>query len=196
MVTPRWIAGALWIAWLVIWLVGAGVWRSSTARRQPLGSQLAYGVPMWVGVWLIFFFSRRTKLLGLTLLPVDGALSWLGVALVLCGLGFAVWARVHLGRNWSSTPVIKKEQAIVRSGPYGITRHPIYTGLLLALAGQALVATYVGAVFGLACVIAGVLLKIRQEETLLVGHFGDAYLTYRSEVPALVPSLRPRRHGA
>ena len=57
---------------------------------------------------------------------------WLGLLMVVAGLAFAVWARVHLGRNWSGTVTVKENHELIRSGPYAIVRHPIYTGLLLA----------------------------------------------------------------
>lgn len=66
-------------------------------------------------------------------------LYWLGLLMVICGLAFAVWARIHLGRNWSGTVTVKEDHELIRSGPYGIVRHPIYTGLLLAIAGTAIV---------------------------------------------------------
>lgn len=107
--------------------------------------------------------------------------------IVACGLGFAAWARIHLGRFWSSTVTLKAEHALIRSGPYALVRHPIYTGLLLALAGTVLVRGTLAALLGFALLVLGVALKIRQEEQLLLAHFGTAYRDYQALVPALVP---------
>lgn len=78
---------------------------------------------------------------------------------------------------------------MIRGGPYALTRHPIYTGLLLALAGTALARDSLAAVLGLALLVAGFVVKLRQEERLLLERFGRAYQTYRAEVPALIPRI-------
>jgi protein-S-isoprenylcysteine O-methyltransferase Ste14 len=98
---------------------------------------------------------------------------------------------MHLGRLWSGSVTLKEEHVIVRTGPYGLTRHPIYTGLLLALIGTVLVRGTLGAVLGFFLIAIGIWVKVRQEEQLLISHFGDAYRAYRTAVPALVP--RPWR---
>ena len=132
---------------------------------------------------------RRFDLLARSLFPSPLWLAWGGVALAVLGLGFACWARVHLGRYWSSVVTLKAVNALIRSGPYAVTRHPIYTGLLAALIGTALVRDSAAAVAGLGLFVVGYAVKVRQEEQLLVEHFGAAYLTYRAEVPALIPRL-------
>jgi len=93
------------------------------------------------------------------------------------------------GLLWGGAVTLKAEHALVRSGPYALTRHPIYTGLLLAMTGTALARNSVAAIVGLGLFAVGVVLKVRQEEGLLTEHFGAAYRAYRAEVPALVPGL-------
>ena len=105
------------------------------------------------------------------------------------GLGFAVWARVEIGRFWSGTVALKAEHALIRGGPYAITRHPIYSGLLLALVGTALTRDTEAAFFGLPLLFAGLFVKAKQEESLLLERFGPEYEKYRAEVPALVPHI-------
>ena len=51
--------------------------------------------------------------------------------------GFAVWARVHIGRNWGTPMTQKVEPELVTSGPYRLVRHPIYSGILIAGLGTA-----------------------------------------------------------
>ena len=80
--------------------------------------------------------------------PPGPVLPLIGAAIVAAGIGYASWARVHLGRNWSSKVVVKEDHALIRTGPYRLVRHPIYTGMLLALLGSAMVAeNYVGLPF-------------------------------------------------
>jgi protein-S-isoprenylcysteine O-methyltransferase Ste14 len=110
-----------------------------------------------------------------------------GVAVECVGIAFAIWAREHLGRIWSSRITLKQDHHLVQSGPYRIVRHPIYTGALFALAGLAL-ATGLASV--MVCVTGMAVdwwIKLRQEERLLIEHFGDEYREYQRKVPALIP---------
>ena len=103
------------------------------------------------------------------------------------GLGLAGWARFHLGRFWSGRVTLKEDHAIIRTGPYRIVRHPIYTGLVMAIAGTGLAQSTVAALAGLVLIVIGLIIKIRQEEQLLTDHFGAAYEAYRTDVRALIP---------
>ena len=191
MISPTACVLALWAAWLLGWLLAA----ASTAAvvfRQSLSSRLAHSVPIWVGAVFLFLQPHRFGILLHPLLPRSALMAWGGVVILALGLGFAVWARVHLGRLWSATVTLKVEHTLIRSGPYALTRHAIYTGLLMALVGTALVRATVAALGGLLLFLVGFMLKIRQEERLLLERFGGAYRAYQQEVPALVPRLRSR----
>jgi protein-S-isoprenylcysteine O-methyltransferase Ste14 len=107
--------------------------------------------------------------------------------MVALGLAFTVWARVHLGANWSANVARKLDHELVRSGPYAWVRHPIYSGLLLAFFGVAVGRGDVGALLGCALMSYGFLRKLRIEERWLPQTFGDAYVRYRDEVPSLLP---------
>ena len=105
------------------------------------------------------------------------------------GLAFAIWARVEIGRLWSSAVALKAEHTLVRGGPYAITRHPIYSGLLLALLGTAIARDTEAALLGFPLLCAGLFVKSKQEERLLLERFGPEYEKYRAEVPALIPHI-------
>jgi protein-S-isoprenylcysteine O-methyltransferase Ste14 len=117
----------------------------------------------------------------------------LGFAVLVISTAFTLWARAALGTMWTASAVVKDDHALRTDGPYGITRHPIYTGLLGMLAGTAAIEGLGrwAAFFGLGVLLAG--LKIRTEERLLDRTLGDAYAQYRHRVPQLVPGLRPIR---
>jgi protein-S-isoprenylcysteine O-methyltransferase Ste14 len=188
--TPPWVLIlALWVVWVLGWMAAALATAPTLVRQSPL-SLLAHRLPMWVGGVLMFVHVGGDGGLFRPLVPYAW-LAWAGVALVALGLGFSAWARVHLGRLWSGNVTLKTGHRIVRSGPYSLARHPIYTGLLLALLGTALARGTVAALLGLAFMWLGGLIKIRQEERLLLEYFGDDYRAYQREVPALVP--RPWR---
>jgi protein-S-isoprenylcysteine O-methyltransferase Ste14 len=110
-------------------------------------------------------------------------------ALVLTGAGalFAIWARLYLGGNWSAIVAVKQGHTLVRTGPYRIVRHPIYAGLLAALAGTAVGYGYVGGLLAMVVAFAAWLAKARLEESFLMAEFGAAYGEYRREVKTLIP---------
>jgi protein-S-isoprenylcysteine O-methyltransferase Ste14 len=188
MILPTTAAAIIWGVWLLGWLLSASI-TGKTVRQESGTSQLAYSIFIWVGAILLFFHPTTLGSLNRPLLTSMGWLSWSGVALVLIGLGFAGWARFHLGRLWSGRVTLKENHTIVRTGPYGMVRHPIYTGLVIALVGTALSQITVVALFGMVLLIVGLLLKIGQEERLLTGHFGGAYDVYRREVRGLIPYI-------
>jgi protein-S-isoprenylcysteine O-methyltransferase Ste14 len=119
-------------------------------------------------------------------LPVSLVYPTAGVILLALGLGFSVWARRHLGRNWSAHVVVKEDHALVRSGPYRYVRHPIYTGLLLAFLGMALTVGEWRALVGLAFLLLSFMLKSREEESRMRETFPE-YQEYQRRTAALVP---------
>jgi protein-S-isoprenylcysteine O-methyltransferase Ste14 len=189
MITSTAVVSALWLVWLVGWLLAAG-WTARTVAHQSAAPRLAHSVFVWLGAALLFFHLTRGAPFQVSLLPNSAWVGWGGVILIFLGLGFAGWARYYLGRLWSGSVTLKADHVIVRTGPYAMTRHPIYSGLLLALIGTALARGTIASLLGVLSIAIGVVLKIRQEESLLIEHFGEGYLAYQSEVPALVPRIR------
>ena len=114
----------------------------------------------------------------------------IGAAILVGSTLFAIWARLELGRSWSVAPRAALDRGLRTDGPYAITRHPIYTGLLGMLLGSALLG---GLGQWIVLVVAGLLvfgLKIQSEERLLLATFPDAYAAYRERVPQLIPGWR------
>src|SRR3954471_4118406 len=190
--SPSTVTVVLWLVWLAGWWLGA-LKSTRTVTRESPGSQLSYSIFTWIGAALLFFNVVRGGIFSLALYPSSRIIAWTGVALVALGLSYAVWARLHLGKLWSARVTLKTEHRIVKTGPYNITRHPIYTGMLLALLGTVLVRDTVVGLIGFALITTGFVLKLRQEERMLTEHFGDDYRVYRREVPALVPRPPRRR---
>jgi protein-S-isoprenylcysteine O-methyltransferase Ste14 len=177
---------AIWLVWLAGWWLGALKTAKTVSRESP-ASQLRYTVFTWAGAALLFFNAVRGGIFATRWYPPATAVAWIGVALVALGLAYAVWARMHLGRMWSAVVTLKAEHRIIKTGPYTITRHPIYTGLLLAVAGTVIERDSVAALIGGALIATGLMLKVRNEERLLIDHFGNDYLVYQEQVPALMP---------
>ena len=112
-----------------------------------------------------------------------------GLAVEAIGLFLTIWARRHLGRNWSGEITIKVDHQLIRSGPYKLLRHPIYTGLLTMYAGIAIVTGEWLAIIGFAMVAFAYWRKIRLEEANLKIAFGAEYDAYRRATWALLPGL-------
>ncbi|HZZ43809.1 MAG TPA: SpoIIE family protein phosphatase, partial [Tepidisphaeraceae bacterium] len=170
---------------LAVWLGAGGFGYKVKVREKGLG-RLVHGVPLYLGFWLCF--AKR----GFG--PLDYRLywnnewGWLGTVVTLAGVGFAFWARAAIGRYWSGWVELKVGHRLIRHGPYAITRHPIYTGFLVGAFGTAISAGRVDALVGVAIIAASFVHKLRKEERLLTGEFGEEYVRYRREVPALFPS--------
>jgi protein-S-isoprenylcysteine O-methyltransferase Ste14 len=177
----------LWLAWCAYWVVSAlGV--KTTQRRESLGSRLSHVVPLLTGVALIMWPRVPWPWLSL---PLPGPRqAVLGLVLLALGLAFTVWARVYLGRNWSGMVTLKEGHELIRSGPYAYVRHPIYTGLLVALLGSAVACGEVRALIGLAIVAGAFIRKLRIEERFMRQLFPGQYQRYCAQVPALIPFTR------
>ena len=183
------LMSSMWIAWAAYW-VAASRNVKSTVRRESLPSRLAHLVPLAVAVFLIWTPHVAWPVLEMRFLPASPWLLPVGALLTLAGLLFTVWARVHLGRNWSGTVTLKQGHELVTSGPYALVRHPIYTGLLLAFAGSALVRGEWRGILALALVYGSFWFKLRHEEAWMREQFGAVYQAYSERVPALLPFTR------
>lgn len=117
----------------------------------------------------------------------------IGLSFLLASTMFVLWARLVLGRLWASTAMIKQDHELRTQGPYAVTRHPIYTGLLGMLFGTMLMNGFGFFLPLLLVVLIFFEYKIRSEEALLTKTFGDQYAEYKRRVPQLVPGLYPER---
>ena len=188
MTRPAGLAIALlWAGWLLIWVLAAFA-AKPVARRESIPSRLVHVVPLVIAATLLGARSLPGWL-GARFVASSVTLDTLALALVALGLGFSVWARHALGGNWSGTVTLKHEHTIVRSGPYRVIRHPIYTGLLVAIVGTALARGEWRGAVALLLVAVALLRKIDLEERWLGEAFGPAYAEYRARSWALFPFL-------
>ena len=183
-VAVKWI----WIVFIVFWVLAAFV-QKRNARRQTLGSRLMQTSIILVVLMPFFIEGRRVGLLYRHLYPNILAVQYFGVVLLLVGVAFAVWARFVLGRNWSGIVTVKEDHTLITRGPYAWVRHPIYTGILLALLGTAITLGTILNMVEVPAVALAFWLKLRTEEKFMVETFGEHYTTYRQQVKALIPHL-------
>jgi protein-S-isoprenylcysteine O-methyltransferase Ste14 len=186
-ITPSVAIVALWLGWSACWTVASLAVKPS-ARREPMLSRLLHLVPLALAV-LLLWGPQPLDALRIRFVPAAPAIEWTGAALAAAGLLFTVWARVHLGTNWSGIVTVKQDHELVTSGPYAIVRHPIYSGLVLAFAGSAIVNGEWRGALAVALVAASLWRKLRLEERWMAERFGDDYARYRRRVRALVPYL-------
>jgi protein-S-isoprenylcysteine O-methyltransferase Ste14 len=176
------LAGAAWLLWVTYWTIAAR-FVNATRYSEPLLLRATHLVPLYAGFFLIFnahpfihgrlYFNQSIRIAGLTV--------------VLAGLLFAVWARVHLGRYWSGIITLKERHELIRSGPYQYVRHPIYSGMFAATVGSAVIAATPDAFLGSVLILVAFLIKIKREESLLMRQFGEKYQQYKTQVSALLP---------
>ena len=126
-------------------------------------------------------------------LDLPEALRWLGLVLSVVGVAFSLWAIVTLGRHYDLVLEVHQDHELVRSGPYSLVRHPVYTGLALHFAGVCLATGNLVLIVGTALVsFPAFYLRARAEERLLRDRFGAEYVAYARRVPMLVPRPRGR----
>jgi protein-S-isoprenylcysteine O-methyltransferase Ste14 len=185
-VTPLTFDYWAWFALCAVWLVAALFARPTKSSENVLG-RLQHIVPMYAGFFLIFY-HRDFGILDYRLYG-NNAIAWLGTVLTFTGVAFSIWARVTLGRYWSGIITLKQGHRLITAGPYRLVRHPIYTGFIVGSFGSALTAARVDAGAGFAIIAISLVFKLRREEALMTREFGDEYLRFKQEVPALFPRI-------
>jgi protein-S-isoprenylcysteine O-methyltransferase Ste14 len=181
-----WIIPALWLVFLAYWAISAiGAKRNVQTTAWSKQSALWLSIAMLVAIaWLVPAVHRAFRLAQAH--ESRGVLLGLGTVLVGLGLGLAVLARINLGRNWGSPMSRKENPELVTSGPYAVIRHPIYSGLILAMLGSAIGHSVVWApvlvLFGAYFIYAA-----RREEEFMCLQFGETYRAYMRRTKMFVP---------
>ena len=179
---------ALWCLWLAYWAVAA-FGNKIAQRRESFLSRWAHFGPLILAGYLLGADQLPGNFLGGRVWPRSEGVSWAGAFLLASGLLFSVWARIHIGRNWSGSVTVKEDHELIRTGPYALVRHPIYTGLLLGFIGSALPRAEWRGVVAVLIVFAALWRKLKLEERWMGEVFGEAYAAYKREVAALVPFI-------
>ncbi len=198
-----------WVEWgiVVAWLFWVAVWVVARARTKPVlqresTASRAYYLSLIVASIVLLLLAKATRLgaaliasgppaswLYVRFIPYYTGVVWVGGPLVLAGMVVAVWARIQLGGNWSGSVTLKENHELIRSGPYRFVRHPIYTGMLLAVAGTACAIGQIRGVLGFVLAFYALWHKSRIEERLMIESFGESYRSYRTQVKGLIPFL-------
>jgi protein-S-isoprenylcysteine O-methyltransferase Ste14 len=190
MTKPEVAIRIIWFVWWVSWLAAAA-WSDRAVKRPPRRSQIVYRLLAAGGAILLFGLYQHDIRAERFLWQSPISFSWLTAAIVCLGLLFTWWARIHLGRLWSSSVGRKADHRVVDTGPYAIVRHPIYTGISVASFATAAMRGTALAWLGAGVMTLGWYVKARMEEEFLREELGaEAYGAYAQRVPMLVPLLR------
>ena len=180
------VINALWLAWMTLWFILA-FRAKKTVYRQPWSQRILY---LLLGI-SAYFIMRWGHGLNLWSLPRSPATEAAGIVVCAAGMAWTVWARFTLGRNWSGLITLKENHELITSGPYRMTRHPIYTGMIIAVAGTMLaLVPSVRGIFCWAVIATAFTIKLLQEEKLMLRQFPEAYPAYKAGVRArLIPFI-------
>ena len=179
------IIPALWLAWLAYWWLSARNVKP-THVSEPLAAQLRHRVPLILAAILLSSAAVVPRVLTKRFLPTGRFFPVLGTVMLAAGLSFAVWARRHLGRNWSADVVVKEGHTLIRTGPYRYVRHPIYTGILLAFFGMVITFGEWRGLLAIVLAFVSFSVKSRAEEKRMLETFPE-YGAYRRDTAALIP---------
>jgi protein-S-isoprenylcysteine O-methyltransferase Ste14 len=188
--TAYWMnwAAAGWLVFLAYWLYSARQLKT-VKRREPHAERAVYLTLMVTAYALVFDRWLSKGWLGHRFVPDSAPLGAVGVAITFAGVALAVWARYHLGQNWSATVTLKEGHELIRSGPYGRIRHPIYTGMLIAFAGTALTLGEYRGLLGFAIATSTFFFKARKEERYLTQEFGERFQDHLRNTGMFLPKV-------
>ena len=183
---PTQLIALIWIGWLISWTLGS-FWAARTVKRPVTWRARAHRLPIIIGgllltPWIAPILGERP------LWNTGNGVIYALAIVVLAGVLFTWWARIHLGKLWSPLVTRKADHRIIDTGPYGIVRHPIYTGMILAALAVAILKGSAYAVAGFFLATIGFWMKARMEERFLRDELGaEIYDSYRRRVPMLIP---------
>ena len=181
----QWIRG-LWISFGLYWLVSA-LKLKKTKKRETWLERLRYVLPLIVAFCFLSRPELRYGWLAVRFVPDTARMQWIGVLLTAAGVAIAFWARWHLGSNWSGVVTLKEGHELIRTGPYRAIRHPIYTGILLAMLGTAVATGEVRALIAVAITWLSFYQKARREESFLSEEFGAGFVEHCKHTGMFLP---------
>ena len=178
----------LWMVLGVFWLLTALV-QKRPVFRESNGRSAAYRIGAIAAFVLMFSDWSAMGLLRWHVIPASQVLPWVALPIGIAGFALAFWARILLGGEWSAQVTLKAGHRLIVVGPYALVRHPIYSGLLMAMLGTAIAGNQLRMYLAIIVLFASFLYKSRLEEKLLLQAMGQRYSDYRQHTYALIPGL-------
>lgn len=175
-----------WLIFVAYWIF-ASLRVNKMERTEPAGERAARILVNLAAFILLYDYDPRFGVLNRRFLPERDWIFALGSALIWAGIAFAIWARYHIAQYWSASVALRAGHQLIRTGPYARIRHPIYTGMLLAVAGTAMAIGCYRGIVAFAIILAGFVWKSKREERLLAGQFGPAFEEHRRHTGFFLP---------
>ena len=185
---PAALYGIVSLAWVASFLLEGLIIRSARQKSAEVKSDKGSGILIVTSIFGSISIADVFAASGFATLPVESL--YLGLAMMVLGIGFRLWAVATLKSFFSYTVQIKTGHRVIQSGPYRLVRHPAYAGTLLTLVGVGFALQSWGAVLLIAFVFTLVFgYRIRVEEQALVGSLGEEYMSYARRVKRLIPFI-------
>jgi protein-S-isoprenylcysteine O-methyltransferase Ste14 len=187
---PTALLSLIWLAWVASWII-ASFWSGRTKSSVATLDSWVYRLPILLGS--ILLMPPVERFLGADqLYRLGNAGIYVVAVVVVLGLSFTWWGRIHLGHFWSNAITHKEDHRIIDTGPYGMVRHPIYTGQIIGLLATGIAIANWAAMLGVILISFGEWQKARMEERFLSVELGAAaYGAYCRRVPMIIPFLKP-----
>ena len=176
-----------WWLFIIVWTICA--FSVKPAKEREVWSGRMFTLAFMTATFLLLAGKIPLPGINARLLPYGQPQLSLAYVLTVAGLVTLIWARMTLGSNWSAAVTFREGHELIERGPYRFVRHPIYTGLLLMVAGTATVLGNSSGLLSLVICFLGHWWKLRREEALLTRHFPDTYPSYMARTKALIPFI-------
>jgi protein-S-isoprenylcysteine O-methyltransferase Ste14 len=183
-----------WFIFAAYWLISARNLKP-VKKREPLASRALYIVLVAMAALFFLKLLPDTSALRHRFIANITALYYLGFAISCAGVAIAIWARYHIGANWSGRVTVKQDHELIQTGPYARLRHPIYSGVQLGLLGTALAIGRWSALLLAMAVMFVHWPKAIREQRLMEQEFGEQYRDYMSRAGFLFPRLRVKKQN-
>ncbi len=184
-----------WVIFVVFWGVGFLVEQMAEHKKHSALVNITMGIlgalsfSIFIILFLFFFFYSNIYFFGAVLFSRSLISESIGFLISIIGLALALWGRLTLGMNWSRDPLVTKSSKLITKGPYGIVRHPIYSGAIAMFLGTAIYLGLLGGFIGLIVGLLGIFWKTRLEEKELIKQFPKDYSEYKKHARAFIPFI-------
>jgi protein-S-isoprenylcysteine O-methyltransferase Ste14 len=176
-----------WFVFIVVWFVFSLVAKRNIQSNSKRQSSFIRFVTIIVVIWLLKIISIRL-IANANILSFNHFVRGCGVLICGAGIAFAIWARIHIGKNWGMPMSEKQKPELVITGPYRLVRHPIYTGLCVAMIGSMLTQGFLWLIYVI--VLGGFFIhSAKKEERSMLLHFPDKYPGYMKRTKMFIPFI-------
>jgi protein-S-isoprenylcysteine O-methyltransferase Ste14 len=176
-----------WVIMFLYWLYAA-LQTKTTVRREAGARRIIYLILVISAFALVYSRYFNKGFLSAKIFNPVVYTEYAGLILCIASIVFAIVARWWLGKNWSGTVTVKKDHELIQTGPYRITRHPIYTGIFMGLTGAALIQAEIKDIIALVLLFTGLHIKMIKEEKFMAETF-PAYKEYAEKTKRLIPFI-------